>query len=150
MIAQIYLSCHPNDKSLALDTVIQHKTASYFGIIKEVVHDIYLAYPTSKSEQAIGYISVIRNSPDLPGRGSEVDYLYVSPNHHRQGIGSHLLDRVRKDNQCESWVRCDRDRKDSIEWFLKKGYKYHHTEIGQDVMLSVLCWPGNMWDALLA
>jgi len=92
---------------------------------------------------SLGYISVIRNSPDLPGKGSETDSLYVLPEYQKQGVGSQLLERARKDNQCESWVRCDRGAKESIEWFQKKGYKYHHTEIGEDTMLSVLCWPGN-------
>lgn len=143
-MAQIYLACHADDETPDLEAVIQHKVANYFGAPKDTLHDIYLAYPSSMPDKTLGYISVIRNTPDLPGGASEVDSVYVGPESQKQGIGSQLLKRVRKDNQCESWVRCDRGAQESIDWFIKKGYKYHHTEIGQYGMLSVLCWPGNM------
>lgn len=143
-IAQVYLSCNAHNELLDLETVIQRKAAIYFGTSKDILHDFYVAYSSPTSHAILGYLSVIRNSPDLPGRGSEVDYLYVLPQYQKQGIGRKLLERVRKDNQCESWVRCQRDAKEGIEWFKKKGYRYHHTEIGEKGMISVLCWPGNV------
>lgn len=141
-VAAIYLAASGSTE-LSLSDAVSAKRARFF---ETAGVDLFVA--VDKQGKPVGYASIIRQSPDLPLKPSELDEIHVLPEKRGQGIGTALLAQTRKANHCDTWVRCPRSNETAIAWFKKRGYQYRRTEFTEAGMRTALMRPGQMCAAL--
>lgn len=134
-IVEIYLAAPPS--SAALGAVVAR--SRYF---ESPGKDVFVVL--DETPRVVGYASVIRQAQDLPLIPSELEEIRIAPPSQHRGYGTALLEWMRSTNQCDTWVRCQRNDERAIAWFKKQGYEYRRTEFSETGVLTVLMRPGQM------